>query len=133
MFGFLLPIKVNAKNIPISQASELSNLSNVQIISKIAPLFQRDQKESGILASVSMAQFILESGFGKSGIAQNANNLFGIRVGRSNNSWYNASTWDKKSVYSTETKEWRNSEFVLEPASFRKYSSIIYFFIRFIT
>ena len=123
-FSFLLPVKVNAKNISISQASELSNLSNVQIISKIAPLFQRDQKESGILASVSMAQFILESGFGKSGIAQNANNLFGIRVGRSNNSWYNASTWDKKSVYSTETKEWRNSEFVLEPASFRKYSSI---------
>ena len=124
MFSFLLPIKVNAKSVSILQASELRDLTRAQIISKIAPLFQRDQKESGILASVSMAQFILESGFGKSGIAQNANNLFGMRVGRPNNSWYNASTWDKKSIYSTKTKEWSNSEFVWEPASFRKYSSI---------
>lgn len=124
MFGFLLPIKVNAKNVFISQASELSNLSKPQIISKIAPLFQRDQKESGILASVSMAQFILESNYGKSKLSKEANNLFGMRVGRLNNSWHNASTWDKKSIYSTETKEWRNSEFIWEPASFRKYSSI---------
>ena len=31
------------------------------------------------MASVSLAQFILESGYGKSELAQNANNIFGIK------------------------------------------------------
>ena len=34
---------------------------------------------SGILVLVSLAQFILEFGYGKSGIAQNANNIFGMK------------------------------------------------------
>ena len=42
-------------------------------------MFMANQRQSGILASVSMAQFILESGYGKSELAQDANNCFGMR------------------------------------------------------
>ena len=61
-----------------TQASVLKNLSEADAIKKVGALFTADQKKSGILASVSLAQFILESGYGKSELAQNANNIFGM-------------------------------------------------------
>ena len=45
------------------QASSLKNLSEAEAVTKIGPLFTENQKQSGILACVSMAQFILESGY----------------------------------------------------------------------
>ena len=62
-----------------TQASVLKNLSEADAIKKVGALFTADQKKSGILASVSLAQFILESGYGKSELAQNANNIFGMK------------------------------------------------------
>ena len=44
-----------------------------------------DMKKSGILASVSLAQFIQESGYGKTELAQNANNCFGMKCTLSGN------------------------------------------------
>lgn len=67
------------------QASALKNLSEADVIAKVGPLFTADQKTSGILASVSLAQFILESGYGKSELAQNANNCFGMKKSLSGN------------------------------------------------
>ena len=56
------------------------------------------QVKSGIPASVTIAQCILESGWGDSGLSKTANNFFGIKAGRS---WqgmvYSGSTWE---VYS---------------------------------
>lgn len=66
--------------------------------------FGADQKKNDILASVSLAQFILESGYGKIELAQNANHLFGMKKSLSGNSW-NGSAWDGKSVYSRKTQE----------------------------
>lgn len=80
------------------QASSLKNLSEAEAVAKIGPLFTANQKTSGILACVSMAQFILESGYGKSELAQNANNCFGMKTSLSGNSW-SGSSWDGKSVY----------------------------------
>ena len=51
-----------------------------------------------------MAQFILESGYGKSELAQNANNCFGMKTSLSGNSW-SGSSWDGKSVYTKKTQE----------------------------
>lgn len=45
------------------QASSLKNLSEAEAVAKIGPLFTANQKTTGILACVSMAQFILESGY----------------------------------------------------------------------
>ena len=80
------------------QASSLKNLSEAEAVAKIGPLFTANQKTTGILACVSMAQFILESGYGKSELAQNANNCFGMKTSLSGNSW-SGSSWDGKSVY----------------------------------
>ena len=55
-----------------TQASAFSGLSEADVVKSVGALFTADQKKTGILASVSMAQFILESGYGKSELAQNA-------------------------------------------------------------
>lgn len=75
------------------QATELKNLQPAELIKKIGPLFTKDQLQTGILASVSMAQFILESGWGKSKLTQNANNAFGMKKNLSGNTWP-GSKWD---------------------------------------
>lgn len=74
------------------------------MIKKIGALFTADQKKTGILASISLAQFILESGYGKSELAQNANNVFGMKKSLSGNTW-SGSTWDGKSIYTKKTQE----------------------------
>ena len=62
-------------------------MESAEVVTKVATLFTASQKQSGILASVSMAQFILESGYGKSELPQNANNCFGMKSSLSGNSW----------------------------------------------
>ena len=105
------------------QATELKDLSEADVIAKVGPLFTADQESSGILASVSMAQFILESGYGKSELAQNANNCFGMKKSLSGNTW-NGSTWDGVSVYTKKTQEYENGEYVTITADFRKYDCV---------
>ena len=86
------------------QATVLKNLSEGDAIKKVGDLFTADQKKSGILACVSLAQFILESGYGKTELAQNANNCFGMKKNLSGNTW-GGSTWDGKSIYTKKTQE----------------------------
>ena len=87
-----------------TQASAFSGLSEADVVKSVGTLFTADQKKTSILASVSMAQFILESGYGKSELAQNANNVFGMKCSLSGNTW-SGSTWDGKSKYTKQTKE----------------------------
>ena len=107
-----------------TQASVLKNLSEADAIKKVGVLFTADQKKSGILASVSLAQFILESGYGKSELAQNANNIFGMKCSLSGNTW-SGSAWDGKSKYTKKTQE-QNTDGSYETitADFRKYPDI---------
>lgn len=106
------------------QASEFQNLTEAQVIAKVGPLFTADQKKSGILASVSMAQFILESGYGKSELAQGANNCFGMKKSLSGNTW-GGSTWDGNSVYTKKTKEQKaDGSYVTITADFRRYGCV---------
>ena len=106
------------------QAREFQNLTEAQVIAKIGPLFTADQKKSGILASVSMAQFILESGYGKSELAQGANNCFGMKKSLSGNTW-SGSTWDGSSVYTKKTQEQNaDGSYVTITADFRRYGCV---------
>ena len=74
MDGFRKDVKAAMKEtVSGTQVTEFANLSEKEVIAKVGPLFTADQKKNGILASVSLAQFILESGYGKSELAQNAN------------------------------------------------------------
>ena len=78
--------------------------SKPQFISEIAPIAIDDMKKNGILASVKMAQAILESGYGNSELAKGANNLFGMKCSLSGNTW-SGSTWDGVSKYTKQTAE----------------------------
>ena len=125
MDGFRKDVK-NAMKEAVSgtQATEFVSLSETDIIAKVGALFTADQKKSGILASVSLAQFILESGYGKSELAQNANNCFGMKKSLSGNTW-NGSVWDGKSVYTKQTKEQNpDGSYETITADFRKYACV---------
>lgn len=55
----------------------------ISYISKYKDIALEHEKEQGIPASITLAQGILESGAGKSMLAVNANNHFGIKAGSS--------------------------------------------------
>ena len=106
------------------QAGEFQGLKEEQVLAKVGPLFTADQKKSGILASVSMAQFILESGYGKSELALGANNCFGMKKSLSGNTWSD-SVWDGVSIYKKKTQEQKpDGSYVTVTAEFRKYANV---------
>ena len=78
--------------------------------------------QSGILASVTIAQAILESGWGKSELATNAKNLFGMKCSLSGNTW-SGSTWDGKSAYNVSTGEYYSGTYATVRRDFRRYNS----------
>lgn len=107
-----------------TQATVFKNLSEKDAVAKIGPMCTANMKTSGILASISAAQFILESGYGKSELAQNANNCFGMKKSLSGNTW-SGSSWDSSSVYTKKTQEQNaDGSYVTITADFRKYSCV---------
>lgn len=90
-----------------------------EFISTLAPHARQSNRRLGIPASISLAQAILESGWGRSQLAQKAKNLFGIKAGRS---------WTGP-VIELPTKEFRNGQWVTEVARWRVYESYTEAFI----
>lgn len=83
-------------------------------IDEIAPFAIKHGLANDILPSLLIAQGVLESG-GKSELATEANNLFGIKKG---------SGWENKPVYTVKTKEYdKDGNLYFIDASFRKYGS----------
>lgn len=121
----LLGTKEEEKPKEIKNATDLNGMSEADKIKAIAPLYQKVQKETGMLASVGIAQFCLESGYGTSDLAQKANNLHGMKCNLSGNSW-SGSTWDGNSRYTKDTKEQdiNGKEYTVK-ADFRKYQNIL--------
>ena len=105
------------------QAVEFANMEDADIVKRVGELCAADMKNTGILASVSAAQFILESGYGKSVLAQMANNCFGMKCSLSGNTWA-GSSWDGESEYTKETQEFVNGAYVTVTADFRAYPNI---------
>lgn len=73
----------------------------------------KGQKDYGILSSLTIAQAILESGWGSSELSQKANNLFGIKA---------FSSWNGKRI-TMSTTEWYNGQKTVVNADFRVYDS----------
>ena len=87
-------------------------------------LCAENMKTSGILASVSAAQFILESGYGRTELAQKANNCFGMKCMLSGNSW-GGSAWDGTSKYRKKTQEDDGTgKLYTVTADFRRYACV---------
>lgn len=112
-----------ASSADITNAAEVINLSQEDRVEIIGTLCQQDYAQSGILASVSAAQCILESGYMETDLAQNANNCFGMKATLSGNDWEN-STWDGISTYTKQTGEEYNGRHVTITAAFRRYDSV---------
>ncbi|MBU8878765.1 N-acetylmuramoyl-L-alanine amidase [Bacillus sp. FJAT-29790] len=83
-------------------------------IESIAPLAIKYMKQEGILASLTIAQAILESDSGESELAVKANNLFGIKANP---------TW-KGGIYKKKTKEFENSKWIEKEANFCNFESL---------
>lgn len=95
-------------------------MTEKEFINKLAPIAVKDMKESGILASVTLAQSALESGFGTTDLAIHANNLGGMKCDLSGNTWKSA--WDGVSKYYKNTKEQRkDGTWYTVRAAFRLY------------
>ena len=82
-------------------------------LEKIVPSAIEGSITSGILPSITIAQGALESAWGLSGLAVNANNLFGIKA---------SDDW-KGQVYNVITKEYINGKWIEIVAPFRKYNN----------
>lgn len=97
-----------------SSETEKKPTTNAQFIEQIGKLARSDMKKTGILASVTVAQAILESNYGKSTLAVYANNLFGMKA---------SSSTPADQIYRMRTIEYVNGSQVYVYANFRKYSS----------
>ena len=107
-----------------TQASVFLGISDEKAAERIGVLCAEDMKTSGILASVSAAQFILESGYGRTELAQKANNCFGMKCMLSGNSW-GGSAWDGTSKYRKKTQEDDGTgKLYTVTADFRKYACV---------
>ena len=104
-------------------ASVFANMTTAQFIATMGPIAQEDYHRSGVLASVTLAQAILESGWGKSNLASTANNMFGMKTSLSGNTWA-GSTWDRCSFVTILTGEEYGGKHVTIQATFRKYNSV---------
>ena len=92
------PVEENKPTTPTTPEPEVPNISPLEgmdhdaFIAYVGNIAREDMKASGILASVVIAQAILESGWGQSELSLKANNLFGMKANLSGNTW--DSCWD---------------------------------------
>lgn len=103
-------------------AAKLAAMSKAEFVEWIGQLASADMQSSGILASVTAAQAVLESAYGKSELALNALNLGGMKAELSGNTW--PSAWDGR-IYQKETAEQlEDGSYISIKADFRAYPSV---------
>lgn len=107
----------------ITTALELMDLAQDDRVERIGEMCRQDYARTGVLASVSAAQCILESGYLSTELATAANNCFGMKAELSGNTWEN-SAWDGESLYTKQTGEEYGGQNVTIVADFRQYDSI---------
>ncbi|NGT68558.1 cell wall-binding protein, partial [Clostridium perfringens] len=98
--------------VPINPNPNLTE-EQLNFISQIVPGARQSYEETKIFPSITLAQAILESGWGRSGLAVRAKNLFGIKA---DSSW-------KGDVLEMLTQEHVNGGIITITARWRVYSS----------
>ena len=105
---------ISAINDLRSQKVSAATDAQTAFLDKAAKQAVKAAKKYGTYPSVMIAQAIVESGWGQSGLAVNANNLFGMKA---DNSWGGA-------TYSAKTREeGKNGKSYYINAKFKKYNS----------
>ncbi|MBC1531700.1 GW domain-containing glycosaminoglycan-binding protein [Listeria booriae] len=110
MGSMVLPVSAFAAESEMNTQVSYTD-SQQNFLNKIVPDAQKLQREHGILTSVTIAQAILESGWGNSGLTQQANNLFGMK-----------GSYEGQSV-TMNTKEFYENNWTTIDAAFRAYPS----------
>jgi len=95
-------------------ASAAPTQAQKDFIATVGAMASADMKESGVLASLTIAQAILESGWGTSTLATQANALFGIKA----DSRWNGRAYSKSTLECYDGVTWTS-----ETALFRAYDS----------
>ena len=116
------PATTSATTATTTATAEKPQTDQEKFLATIGPMAKADMAKSGVLASVTIAQAILESGWGKSELALNAKNLFGMKCSLSGNTWA-GSAWDGKSAYNISTGEYYSGTYTQVRRDFRRYSS----------
>lgn len=104
-----VPIEAAASALPAARNAEEA------FIFKIVPGAKASQKATGVPASVTIAQAILESSWGRSYLAREANNLFGVKA---------LTKPGPAGVLMMDAWEVENGFDVVRPEPFRKYNSV---------
>lgn len=105
-----------------ADAARLAAMSQAEFVEYIGRLASIDMQTSGILASVTAAQSILESGYGKSELALQALNLGGMKAELSGNTW--ASAWDGRTYIKDTAEQRADGSYYTVTAAFRAYPSV---------
>ena len=86
-------------------------MTNQTFLETIKPYVLHDMRNTAILASLTASQALIESGHGDSGLAKQANNLFGIK-----------GTYNGQFI-TMPTREWdsKQGKYIVVQAKFRKY------------
>ena len=89
--------------------------SHLDFINSIVSGAVASYEKYGVLPSLTLAQAILESGWGESGLSANYNNLFGIKAG---------SSWTGKVANLKTSEQNSDGSYVQITAGFRAYDSV---------
>ena len=108
--------------VPAEDISPVKGLSHEAFIEYIGSLAKADMKKTGVLASVTIAQAILESAWGQSELSLKANNLFGMKASLSGNTW--DSDWDGKIYAKRSNEEDENGNVTSVLSDFRAYDTV---------
>ena len=74
-----------------------TRMTNQEFIETVGNMAVYDMRKTGVLASLTIAQAILESGWGRSELALEGNNLFGMKASLSGDNW--GSRWKGRVHY----------------------------------
>lgn len=96
---------------PTVVAQDETITTQTDFINELAPAAQELQQQYGVLPSIILSQAILESDFGKSRLAAEFHNLFGIKAG------------DNQEKVHLETQEYYDGKWETVTADFRVFSS----------
>lgn len=91
-------------------------------INMLAPDAQDVASKNGLLACVMLAQASLETGWGKTDLAQR-HNIFGMKADLINSTWDQWSTWDHSKWYEKLSPEEENGKVVMRKSRFRVFDS----------
>ena len=104
---------------------KLADMPFDERLSTIGEMAREDYRQTGVLASITAAQFICESGMmsGGSTLSNKYNNCFGIKASSSGYNWKD-STWKGKIATLKTQEEYKKGKLTTITADFRSYANV---------